>query len=189
MFAVLIALFALLTLCPVESVKHDDAEKSKTRIWDTLETPVVVWTSWCSPPEQVIAPLASFGECDLFLMLDPAPYLSFVPLRTDVLCVLMLFLSTTGLHTLRNSAPCPMFEAQFVADLFVISCHGMLVGPVLGGVLFQLGHPAGFGDRLPHRSGCSLTLCPACAPGVHRLMSVSAAHLRCVVFSSCFHLI
>ena len=38
-FAVLIALFALLTLCPVKSVKHDYAEKSKTGMWDPLETP------------------------------------------------------------------------------------------------------------------------------------------------------
>ena len=116
-FAVLIALFALLTLCPVESVKHDDAEKSTRIVWTLWRRPSFILESSLpvQPPEQVIAPLASFGECDLFLMLDPAPYLSFVPLRTDVLCVLMLFLSTTGLHTLRNSAPCPWLRRRLPA--------------------------------------------------------------------------
>lgn len=113
----------------------------------------------------VIAPLAKrFGESTtglgctfllgtMFLMLGPAAFLTFVPLRTDVLCVLMLFLGfsvggiTVPLETLMTKLVLmcprekPLEVSQFSDSLAAVSgfaaTFGAIVGPVMGGVLVQ----------------------------------------------------
>ena len=69
----------------------------------------------------------------------------------------------------------PIQLSHFSDSLAAISgfpvTFGATVGPVTGGSRESL--------HVGYIEGCA----------VHRLMSVSAAHLRCAVFSSCFHLI
>ena len=100
MFAVLVALVALLALsCEARS-------REGVRI-DRLFRPgplSAITRGRCGPgvftfdrflSNAVIAPLVSACATGLFLlllMLGPASHLSFVPLRTDVSCVLVLFL-------------------------------------------------------------------------------------------------
>ena len=112
----------------------------------------------------------------------------------------MLFLSTKlGLHTLRNSALCHDVRAQCrcgahahalgsvgvclhvrgavrhallcVATLSRISSSfRCLLAPCSVVYFSRRGHPTGFGDRHPYRSGCSLTLCP--------VMSIKYVHAK-----------
>jgi len=89
----------------------------------------------------------------MFLLLGPAPYVSFVPQRTVVLCVLMVFLGfsvggiTVPVETLmtrlvvwvHHGRERPIQVSHFSDSLAAISgfavTFGAIVGPVIGGVL------------------------------------------------------